>query len=205
MPLSLRVLLVFATAFVCGVALWGDNAAHAASTDAERAAAAAAASAIAAAADLPALVEGDLVRAVLAMAPAQRADLVVDEFVTTAVLFARAAPPAAISHGGGVALAQLDQDLAKLVQQSFAQAATYAASRRSRADEVPPELPGSALFAIAGDLHGKGDFYLRWHTATFVCEWVRLGDGAVFARWRDFVADAAQPWLRDELGAGLRR
>jgi hypothetical protein len=202
MPLSLRVLLLLATAFVCGVALWGGNAAHAARGGQDDTAKT---PSTVETSTLPAGAERDLVRAVLALASTNQKDLVLADVVTAAVLFGRAAPPVAISHGRGVAVGAFDPAARVVIQRLFAAAAALAAPHRRRGDEPVPDLPEETLFAMAGDVRGSGDLYLRWHTATFVCECVLLADGTAQARWRDFVADAERPWLRDVLAERLRR
>jgi hypothetical protein len=50
-------------------------------------------------------------------------------------------------------------------------------------------------FAFAGGDALGGPCYVRLHGDAFVAEWLRTPAGREHAVWRDFVADAKEPWL----------
>lgn len=210
MPAALRLGLVLAIAFVCGMALWGGQSAHASGADGTIAAGARAPApsqrpTIAQA--LPVGAERELLRALCAMAPTdQRAALLVAEAVTPSVLLARSVAPAAISHGRGVVVGELEPALQGLVLRWLEHVACLAAQERSDGRPPWPVQPTAEFsFAIAGDLRGDGPLYVRLHDRGFAGEWVSRPGGQTHVRWRDFAADAGQPWLREVLAPALPR
>lgn len=211
MPAALRLGLVLAIALVCGMAVWGGQSAHAsggAGTVAATARAPAPVRPGATAHALPAGAERELLRGLRAMMPpVQRAALVVAEAVTPAVMLARSVAPSAISHGRGVVVAELEPAVQGLVLRWLEHVACLAATERSdgRLPPWPVQPTPECSLAIAGDLHGDGPLYVRLHDRGFAVEWVGRPGGQTHARWRDFAADAGQPWLREVLAPVLPR
>jgi hypothetical protein len=144
-----------------------------------------------------------LARALLALLPdAARERAVIGREVGAAQCLSRSVPPSAITDGGGIRAADLDPVAGAVLWRLLEHfAATLLPSRAmaelARADQ---QGRGALAFAFAGGDAVAGPCYVRVHGEHFVVEWLRTADGRVLARWRDFVRDAAQPWLRDELG-----
>ena len=148
---------------------------------------------------LPVATDGEelLARALLLLLPeAQRRAAVLGERPEADFLLRRAVPPAAIVAGRGVRWADLEPTaqavLWRLVEQ--------AAARHHAADAGPALRAAGAhraelSFAWAGAERLGGPCYLRLHGESFVAEWLRTPAGHEHAAWRDFVADAEEPWL----------
>lgn len=154
---------------------------------------------------LPVANDGEelLARALLLMLPdAQRRNAVLGEQPAPRLLLQRAVPPTAIVEGRGVHWAQLEPAAQAVLWRLLEQLAA-----RTHVVDAGPALAAAAVgradlsFAFAGAERLGGPCYVRLHGDRFVAEWVRTAEGREHVAWRDFVADAAEPWLAERLAA----
>lgn len=187
-PLALSLLLVGAA--ICGVAMWSSNARSEVRAQARQ--------------QRPPVVvevaphgEEVLARALLLLlSQTQRQTAVLGERPEPAFLLQRAVSPTVIVAGRGVRYADLPPSaqavLLRLVEQC---------AGRCRGTDVGPALTAAARgrgelsFAFAGGDALGGPCYVRLHGEAFVAEWLRTPAGREHAVWRDFAADAKEPWL----------
>lgn len=185
-PFALSLLL--AGAAICGVAMWSST-----RSNEVRAMEQAAPVVV----DVAANGEEVLARALLMlMSQTQRGQAVLGERPLPSFLLQRAVSPTVIVAGRGVRYADLAPSaqavLLRLVEQCAGRCrgadvgAALAAAARGR---------GELSFAFAGGDTLGGPCYVRLHGEAFVAEWLRTKAGREHAVWRDFVADAKEPWL----------
>ncbi|MFN7590293.1 MAG: DUF3500 domain-containing protein [Planctomycetota bacterium] len=197
MQRSFALSLLLAGAAICGVAMWSSNARSEVRAQAQQA--------------RPVVVEvvphGEEVLAralLLLLSQTQRNAAVLGERPEPAFLLQRAVSPTVIVAGRGVRHADLPPAaqvvLLRLVEQC---------AGRCRGADVGTALTTAARgrselsFAFAGGDALGGPCYVRLHGEGFVAEWLRTPAGREHTVWRDFVADAKEPWLGARVASEL--
>ena len=186
-PFALSLLL--AGAAICGVAMWSSNARNEVRAQQQQ--------------RQPVVVEvaphGEEVLAralLLLLSQTQRNAACLGERPEPAFLLQRAVSPTVIVAGRGVRYADLPPPAEQCAGRSrgadVGAALTVAGRGRS-------ELS----FAFAGGDALGGPCYVRLHGEGFVAEWLRTPAGREHAVWRDFAADAKEPWLGARVASEL--